>query len=403
MQANILVLTHWSYKDALIQTYTLPYVNLIRKVLPKDYSITLVSSEQERLALTPSEIAEINHNWKQRNMELVAFPYKRFGMRKAIAFCKELFTLYRLVRKKKIRVIHAFCTPAGSIAYVLSVLTGRKLIIDSYEPHAESMVENQTWKKNGLAFKMLGVFEKLQTKRAAVIIATTEGMRRYAKENFKVDIKNFFVKPACVDFSKFFPREKDKDLMEKLGLENKIISVYAGKLGGIYLKDEVFDFIKQCYNAWGDRFRFVMLTNATNAEIESQITRIAIPRACVINQFVLHNEVPRYLSVGDFAINPVKPVPSKQYCTSIKDGEYWAMGLPVVITKNISDDSEVIEANKIGYVFKELNQEEYQKAVLVIEGIMKGNKEALNKKIYLLAQQYRSFGIAENIYSKIYN
>ena len=54
--------------------------------------------------------------------------------------------------------------------------------------------------------------------------------------------------------------------------------------------------------------------------------------------FVPYNQITDYYQIADFAINPVKPVPSKRYCTSIKDGEYWGMGLPVVITKNISDD-----------------------------------------------------------------
>ena len=32
-KGNVLVLTYWSYKDALIQTYTLPYVRIIQKNL----------------------------------------------------------------------------------------------------------------------------------------------------------------------------------------------------------------------------------------------------------------------------------------------------------------------------------------------------------------------------------
>lgn len=50
--------------------------------------------------------------------------------------------------------------PAGALGYVLSKFTGSKLIIDSYEPHAESMVENGTWKKSSLKFKILFWLEK---------------------------------------------------------------------------------------------------------------------------------------------------------------------------------------------------------------------------------------------------
>ena len=44
---------------------------------------------------------------------------------------------------------------------------------------------------------------------------------------------------------------------------------------------------------------------------------------------------------------PVKPVPTKRYCTPVKDGEYWALGLPVIITEGISDDSGIIRENGI--------------------------------------------------------
>ncbi|MFL5787805.1 MAG: hypothetical protein ACJ748_07110, partial [Flavisolibacter sp.] len=60
MKGNILVLTHWSFKDALVQTYTLPYVSFIRNVLPEENKIFVVTSEQELIALKEDEKKEIN-------------------------------------------------------------------------------------------------------------------------------------------------------------------------------------------------------------------------------------------------------------------------------------------------------------------------------------------------------
>ena len=204
MQANILVLTQWSFKDALVQTYTLPYVDVMRAVLPKQYSITVVTSEQQRLALSRESAEEINRRWAPRNMQLVAFPYRNFGLKKILASGSELFSLYRLIRKRKIRVIHAFCTPAGSIGYILSKLTGARLVIDSYEPHAESMVENHTWKESGAAYRLLRELEKRQTRRASALIATASGMKQYAKKNFDTDVEHFFCKARLRGPEKIF-------------------------------------------------------------------------------------------------------------------------------------------------------------------------------------------------------
>lgn len=399
---NILVFTQWSFKDALVQTYTLPYVDIIREIVSTDKKIFLVTAEQEHIALNSEEIIAINKEWEKRNMQLLPEPYKRFGLKKMLAATGNLAKLIRTIKKAKIKTIHAFCTPAGSIAYLLSKFTGAELIIDSYEPHAESMVENGTWKKDGAAYKILFSLEKKQTRWAKALIATTAGMKQYALDRYGVTVKNFFVKPACVDLQKFSPSEKNETLLKELRLENKIVCVYAGKLGGIYLKEEVFDLIKLCHDRWKDDFRFLMLTNANREEIDAEIIRVDLPETIVISKFIFHNDVPKYLSLGDFALNPVKPVPTKKYCTSIKDGEYWAMGLPVVISPNISDDSGIIGNENTGVVVDFSDKEELAKSIYKIEELLK-RKTALKDKIRQIAVKYRSYEIAKKIYKEIYN
>lgn len=402
LQGNILILTSWSFKDALVQTYTLPYINIIREILPASYKIIIVTEEQPPIDLSKNELVEINGQLSPKNLLLVPFPYKNFGWKKMVVWLRQLYKLWRLVRKEKITTIHAFCTPAGTIGYILSKLTRIPLIIDSYEPHAESMVENGTWTQNSFAFRLLSRFEKWQTKRAQHLIATAASMKDYAKEKYGVTLQSFFVKPACVDLEKFSLQKKNDLLLKELNLQDKIVGIYAGKLGGIYLKHEVFDFIKACYDHWGDKFRFILLTGNERNEIDEQMRRVGLPPEIVISKFIFHNEVPQYLSLGDFAINPVKPVPSKRYCTSIKDGEYWAMGLPVIISPGISDDSEIIEKEKTGVEMDFGKKESFGNAILRLEELF-SNKSGLQRRIRNTAEKYRSFEIAKKIYTQIYS
>lgn len=400
---NVLVVTFWSFKDALVQTYTLPYVNIIRQKLPPGSKIFIVTFEQQRVALTESELDQKNKEFAKENIQLVAFPYTKFGVKKLVAALGHLYSMIKLIKKEKVKTIHAFGPNAGSFGYLLSKITGKELIIDSFEPHAEAMVENGTWKHNRGAHLILSRFEKWQAKRAKHLIATSSGMFDYSIKTYGFKPESFFVKPACVDTNLFFPRKKNETLVRSLGLENKIICVYAGKLGGIYLNDEVFDFFKVCYDHWGESFRCVMVTNAERKEIDKQLERVGVPSEIVFSKFVFHSEVPEYLSLGDFAINPVKPVPTKRYCTSVKDGEYWAMGLPVVITPNISDDSDIIKQNNIGVVLESLDANGYSKAVSEIDSmIRKGDKEDIQRSINFIAKKYRSYDIADGVYTKIY-
>ena len=403
MKGNILFVTFWSYKDALIQTYTLPYVNIIRKLVQKETKLFIITFEQEKFELKDEEREAIEQSLREHNIYLVSFRYKRFGIKKLLLALTHFISMIKLIKKQKINVIHAFGPNAGSFGFLLSKITGRHLIIDSYEPHAECMMESGEWSKYGPAYNILLRFEKLETRRASFLIGTTSSMKEYAEKKYKVSPKNFLVKPACIDFNHFYPREKNEELVGEFNLHNKIVCVYAGKLGGTYLKDEVFEFIGACFDYWRQNFRFVMLTSEDKTEIQRMILENHIPEGVVIVKYVEHHEIPKYLSLGDFGINPQVPVPSKRYGTPIKNGEYWGMGLPVIISPKISDDSDIIEQNNIGVIMNFKDKNSYKGAIERIDNLMKAHeRHELQKKIFYIANKYRSFSIADDVYNKIY-
>ncbi len=402
--ANILVITYWSYKDALIQTYTSPYLKIIKKYLPAGSRIFLVTLEQSHLRMTDEELRATTAVLEKEGMRLVPFSYSRFGLRAIMKWLLFLWRLFRLCRRERITHIHAWCTPGGAVGYILSKLTGRPLVIDSYEPHAEAMVENGAWPKGGLAFKILFFFEKLQSKRAAFVIATTEGMKAYALEKYGVALEKFYVKPACVDLQLFSAADrKNPALLEKYKLTGKLVCVYAGKIGGIYLEKEIFDFFAVASRYWGDSFRALVLTDTAPERIRELAKASGLDASIVKVKFVAHAQIPKHMGLGDFAINPVKPVPTKRYCTSIKDGEYWAMGLPVVIPPRISDDSEIISRYGIGSVIKEFHEDSYLETIREIDKMLKAySREELYDKVRSVAEMHRNFSIADHIYRDIY-
>lgn len=392
---NILVITYWDYNDALIQAYTLPYVKIIAKNLPEGSIIFLVTLDKNQISCP--DLTE----WSIKN---ISIKYHPFGVNGIWMWMKIILKLILLIRKEKVEIIHTWCTPAGAMGYILSKITGKHLVLDSYEPHAEAMVENGNWQKNSFAFKLLFFLEKLQTKRANYIVSTTIGMESYAQEKYHYCGNNFFVKPACVDLAFFSETKiKNKELIEKFHLEDKIVCVYAGKFGGIYLDKEVFDFFKIAEDYWGEKFIALILSSHSSSEIEQFRVESNIKESSILHLFVSHAEIPKYIGLGDFAITPVKPIPTKKYCTPIKDGEYWALGLPVVITKDISDDSDIIKKHKIGAILEKLNNESYLQAIKEIDNILTTHlKQDLQNKIRLIAIEYRNFEIADKIYKTIY-
>lgn len=393
---NILVMTYWKFDDALVQTYTLPYLRIIRDILPAGSEITLITMEPE---------GEIK---KEIPVEqgIVRYPFRLhgFGLRALLAWNTNFRHLQKIVRSKNIEVIHTWCTPAGGIGERLSTQTGVPLVLDSFEPHAEPMVETGTWKKGGIAFYALWGMERRQVHRAKWIIGVVPAMKEYAQLRYGYTGNNFLVKPACIDFSQFnLLKRNNTALRSKLGLTDAVVCVYAGKFGGLYMREEAFRFFRAAREAFGERFKVLLLTSAPQEEIAAMCAAAELDPSVIVSAFVPHSEVPDHMGLADFAFSAFKPVASRKYCTPIKNGEYWAMGLPVVIGEGISEDSDIIRNANAGYVLKSLSDEEFRKAAEYVKEMLRSeDRHKLANRIHELAQKHRNFAIAENVYRKIY-
>ena len=153
---HILALTYWSFDEALIQTYTLPYLRIIQANLGVGSKIFLLTLEKKHLT---DEIREQRSRLREELLATgicwIAINYYPYGLRAILKWVQVIASLYFLILRQNISTIHCWATPAGSAGYILSLLTGRRLIIDSYEPHAEAMIENGTWQVSSFAFKLL--------------------------------------------------------------------------------------------------------------------------------------------------------------------------------------------------------------------------------------------------------
>ena len=400
---GVIITTYFSLNDALIQAYTLPYVEIIRDCIPKEYPVILVtvdkiSNESEKKALQ-KEIKQL----AAVGITVVSFTYYPFGIG-LLRWIPGLLRLLITARSSSIGTIHAWCTPGGIFGYFLSIVTGKRLVLDSFEPHAEVMSETGTWKRKSLKFKVLFWLEKNMVRRSEIQICCTADMKDYSYRAYGKKLDHYFVKPAGVDLMKFnVGIKKDAVLEKKFGLEDKLVCVYAGKFGGLYLKQEIFDFLKMAYDRWGERFRALLLTNESEKNISTYCNKSGLPEHVILKAFVPHEEVARYIGLADFALAPYQPVPSRKYAAPIKVSEYWALGIPVVITSNIADDSRIIAERKYGSILKSLDSHGYQLALIEIENLLLSKEEhSLEKKIRSFAEEHRGYSTSAPIYQQIY-
>ncbi len=400
---NILIVTYWDWNDALIQTNTLPYVKIIADVLPENSKIYIITLNKRHSKIS----------FQHPKIKILSFRYVPFGLKAILHYSIVMLYLFFLLYIKKISTIHCWCTPAGVLGYLLSKLSGKPLIIDSYEPHAEAMVEVGEWKKTSLAYKILFYFENKMTHHAKFLIATSQGtIKEYAvsRYNYNPSKNNWFVKPACVNLELFKPCLMEKQaLREKLHLNNKIVGIYAGKFGGIYLEDEFFEWLSVFQDTFKDKSYFIILSAHSKDYMQRKYKQHNIDIKNILHLFVPHQEVAKYLNVADFAISPIKPVYTKKFCAPIKNAEYFAMNLYLIISKDISEDSDLVEKYQLGYVIQNWNKTEYLKSMEKLKSLfshqnssIQNHYENSSNSARDIAQKYKSFDLAIPIYQSVY-
>jgi hypothetical protein len=241
---KILILSSWASDEPLVASYLLPNVEIIKELLPGDASqIYLQTDEKQNWTIEEKE------NKRQQFIALgvqwLAYNHKSFGLKAIFGKLIQVLKLIAFVRKNNIEYLHPHAPGAGTLALFIQAFTKSKIVMDSWEPHADSLVETNTWRRKSLAYFIMSYAEKRLTFKSHYPLAASLGMKDYAQKKFGPTPVSVLYRPAWIDFNKFDPKKFDKALTKKkLGLTGKFVCVCVSKLGGLYLKEDAFRFFK---------------------------------------------------------------------------------------------------------------------------------------------------------------
>lgn len=383
---NILFLGYWNLSDPLTEATIFPNLKILQ-----DFSeikkIVFVNTERAESApklkhefgldsIIYAPIFSSNLKWGVVNKidDFIRFP-------------KELT---RLVRLHSIDLIIARGAPAGALACIVQQRTGTPFIVESFEPHADYMYESGVWSKYGLKYFFQKRWEERQKKLALGLMPVAENYKRKLIDEGVAEEKIKTV-PCTVNFNNFFyDSDKRERMRKKLAIDkNAIVGIYAGKFGGLYLVDEAFDLYSAAFQCFPS-FHLVLLTPVEfHGWVLQQIGSRGIPLERVILRQVSHDQVPHYLCLSDFAFATYKPGLSKSYLSPVKIGEYWACGLPIVLTQGVGDESDYIEKEG-GVLFglKDLNLSSLKNIFNKLNDLLR--RSGQREKLSQLAMEHRN-------------
>lgn len=401
---TILIFAYYSFRDPVFQSAVLPYFkNFPQK---NTYCFYLLTFEQEKYSMSAQEAKRVKadllkHNiiWKRRQWHSGYFklPKKLYDLLAGI------IASVWLVKVKHIDCIYSEGFPGAVIAHFVSKICRIAHIVHTFEPHTDYMVEGGVWKKTSWEAKFLRYFEaKVGENAYAILTATDAYIQQLKKHGIKAQIYRV---PSCVDIEHFkFNQAARQEIRDALSIQHdEIVIVYIGKTGGMYWDKEIFEFFSLCLQE-NRLFRFLFFTTEPPENIATARIKYGIPEDKLYVKYVRREDMPKYLSAADWGLVPVCQYPSKRFCSPIKDGEYWACGLPLIIPENISDDFSYAIEHEIGVVLKSTAQDDMKSGIECMKkfSMMHGKEEvAVRARSFVLAD--RNVKIYQLLYKEMFD
>lgn len=208
--------------------------------------------------------------------------------------------------------------------------------------------ESQWPKSARNAIESIREQERISVEESAGVTCVSNAMIHMLQNRYpKANITKFRLVPCCTRVDSFSQAIlKRDDFRRELGLHNKFIVTYLGSLAWFHLPDQMMRLFR------------IIQTLVPNAHFLA-ITTDPVKMQCAVEQAGFGSgevtirsvpplEVPRWLVTSDLGLCLLKNNERDRVCSPLKIAEYFSAGVPVVVTPQQGDYSDIVVARKIG-------------------------------------------------------
>ena len=194
-------------------------------------------------------------------------------------------------------------------------------------------------------------FEIEAAKNSDYVFTITNALKQILIEN-GIEENKISVLPNAVDPERFDVIERDKELEEQLGFENKIVIGYIGSFVEYEGIDLLLEATSQLKRELGDVFRVLLVGDGSMHEKLWRMSRfLAVDDIVTFTGRVAYEEVDRYYSLIDIVPLPRLGLRVCELVSPLKPFEAMATG-KVLITSDVEALSEIIDDGVTGLLHR---------------------------------------------------
>ena len=390
---RILYLGYWGANDVLTASSVFPSLRCL-SAMENVEQIVFCSIERGTTTATTPELPP-----KVVHVPLVSKTKSNVLLTKFSDFTRFPIALWKLIKQHNINTVVCRSALAGGMILSITRLKGIPIIVESFEPHSQYMIDSNVWSKSDPRTRWARRMEQRLKRKATWLLPVSENYRQKLLTEGVPSSKMILI-PCTVQTDRFALNSMVReDIRKQWNWTGLVVGIYIGKFGGIYYEAEAFEQFREAFRHFEDRFALIILTAQDGVKtLVDQYLRDDISPDRIQVLSVPHDRVVDYLSVADFAFSTIRPAPSRVYCSPIKHGEYWANGLPIIVEDGIGDDSNIIKRDGGGVI---LRRGDYGRAFDQVDAIVKQGRQEIYKDIRSLAIEHRSEEILKDAYKRI--
>jgi glycosyltransferase involved in cell wall biosynthesis len=252
-----------------------------------------------------------------------------------------------LVKRFRLQAVHARSHIPLTMALFARWVVRFELLFDIRGLLADEYVDAGNWQRGSLPYRLTRWMQRVGIRRAVGLVVLTHRVRRLLFDDADQRVE---VIPCCADIEAVERAKSGREeLRASLGLQDRTVLLYVGKLGGWYLQREMVEFFTRA-KAHVPTLHFLVLTQSDPELIRDELRRFDLKSADYTIMSAAASEVPASLAAADAALAFIRPTFSKISSSPTKIGEYLAAGLPVVTGRGVGDVDDLLESYGAGIV-----------------------------------------------------
>jgi len=377
---RVLYIVYWGAAEPLGQSLVLPAV---KRLAGLGVDLTLVTFEKPGDLDQKALMKEIKYSLNDSGICWIPLRYHKRPKIPATAFDFAQGCARSIVTRLRMNpdIIHARTFIGGLMGLVLAPVLGARLIYHNEGFYPDEQVDAGIWKADSPQHIIAKYLERTMYSRADGIIALSQLAKRQIRSIPAVERRGtpVTVVSSCVDLGRFPPPPN------AIACDGSLRFVYVGGVGGRYALDKIGRFVAHASRRFS-RVNLRFLTMSDRHLVKSALNAAGLRSDCWSVDTAPHQAVPAELARRHVGMHFLAKGLSEYGGSPTKIGEYWAAGLPVVVTPNAGDTGEIITSERVGVVVNEHGDTEYDRAIRELASLLR--EDGLAKRCRRAAESH---------------